>query len=241
MLMSSMAVSVSRHLMDEHFTVLWANEFYYRLIGYSQAEYETKFHNHCDEYFRDNEAGLKILNEKVWGNGICRPTKLRGVSAPEKTGRFHALGQAGGLLTDEYMDGRQIAYTTMIDVTNLMQMQKERSIAYDSIPGFIIKHRILPQSIVMLDASEQIEDIFDVSRDDIEAADPFSVLAQESRELIKSRMPVLRRREPLEATIHTRDKHGRDRWFHINGTCIDTVSDDPVYLTMFIDITISRN
>lgn len=64
-----------------------------------------------------------------------------------------------GFLTDEYMDGRQIAYTTMIDVTNLMQMQKERSIAYDSIPGFIIKHRILPQSIVMLDASEQIEDI----------------------------------------------------------------------------------
>ena len=63
------------------------------------------------------------------------------------------------------------------------------------------------------------------------------MLAQESRELIKSRMPVLRRREPLEATIHTRDKHGRDRWFHINGTCIDTVSDDPVYLTMFIDIT----
>ena len=237
MLMSSMAVSVSRHLMDEHFTVLWANEFYYRLIGYSQAEYETKFHNHCDEYFRDNEAGLKILNEKVWGMVSADQRSYEAYLPLKKPDGSMLWAKLVGFLTDEYMDGRQIAYTTMIDVTNLMQMQKERSIAYDSIPGFIIKHRILPQSIVMLDASEQIEDIFDVSRDDIEAADPFSVLAQESRELIKSRMPVLRRREPLEATIHTRDKHGRDRWFHINGTCIDTVSDDPVYLTMFIDIT----
>ena len=237
MLMSSMAVSVSRHLMDEHFTVLWANEFYYRLIGYSQAEYENKFHNHCDEYFRDNEAGLKILNEKVWGMVSADQRSYEAYLPLKKPDGSMLWAKLVGFLTDEYMDGRQIAYTTMIDVTNLMQMQKERSIAYDSIPGFIIKHRILPQSIVMLDASEQIEDIFDVSRDDIEAADPFSVLAQESRELIKSRMPVLRRREPLEATIHTRDKHGRDRWFHINGTCIDTVSDDPVYLTMFIDIT----
>ena len=34
-----------------------------------------------------------------------------------------------GFLTDEYMDGIQIAYTTMIDVTDLVQTQKERSIA----------------------------------------------------------------------------------------------------------------
>ena len=237
MLMSSMAVSVSRHLMDEHFTVLWANEFYYRLIGYSQSEYEAKFHNHCDEYFRDNETGFKILNEKVQSMVSANERSYEAYLPLKKPDGTMLWAKLVGFLTDEYMDGKQFAYTTMIDVTTLMQMQKERSIAYDSIPGFIIKHRILPQSIVMLDASEQIEDIFDVSQGDIEAADPFSVLAEESRELIKSRIPALRRGEPLEATIHARDKHGRDRWFHINSTCVDTVSDDPVYLTMFIDIT----
>ena len=35
--MKTMKVSVSRHLVDEHFTVLWANHFYYELIGYSKA------------------------------------------------------------------------------------------------------------------------------------------------------------------------------------------------------------
>lgn len=29
-----MGVSVSKHLLDEHFTVLWANDAYYELIGY---------------------------------------------------------------------------------------------------------------------------------------------------------------------------------------------------------------
>ena len=58
------------------------------------------------------------------------------------------------------MDGIQIAYTTMIDVTDLVQTQKERSIAYENIPGFIVGHRIPPQGIVMLDASERIKDIF---------------------------------------------------------------------------------
>ena len=32
-----MEVSVSRHLMDEHFTVIWANECYYRMIGYTKG------------------------------------------------------------------------------------------------------------------------------------------------------------------------------------------------------------
>ena len=66
-----------------------------------------------------------------------------------------------GFLTDEYMDGIQIAYTTqMIDVTDLVQTRRRRSIAYENIPGFIVRHRILPQGIVMLDASERIKDIF---------------------------------------------------------------------------------
>lgn len=37
-LMSSMRVSVSKHLLDECFTVVWANDYYYDLIGYPKAE-----------------------------------------------------------------------------------------------------------------------------------------------------------------------------------------------------------
>ena len=50
--MTLMNVSVSKHLFDEHFTVLWANDYFYQLIGYTKDEYEASFHNHVDEYFK---------------------------------------------------------------------------------------------------------------------------------------------------------------------------------------------
>ena len=34
--MTSMNVSVSKHLLDKHFTVLWANDYFYSLIGYQR-------------------------------------------------------------------------------------------------------------------------------------------------------------------------------------------------------------
>lgn len=33
-LMGTMKVSVSKHLLDEYFTTVWANDYYYDLIGY---------------------------------------------------------------------------------------------------------------------------------------------------------------------------------------------------------------
>lgn len=32
-LMQLLEVSVSKHLLDEHFTLIWANDFYYQMIG----------------------------------------------------------------------------------------------------------------------------------------------------------------------------------------------------------------
>lgn len=34
LLMGLTGASVSKHLLDEHFTLLWANDFYYDMIGY---------------------------------------------------------------------------------------------------------------------------------------------------------------------------------------------------------------
>ncbi len=51
MLMSSLRVSVSKHLLDEYFTVVWANDYFYEKTGYSKEEYEAIYHNHCSEYF----------------------------------------------------------------------------------------------------------------------------------------------------------------------------------------------
>ena len=45
-LMHLLGVSVSKHLLDEHFTLIWANEFYYKTIGWPKEEYEAN--TECD-------------------------------------------------------------------------------------------------------------------------------------------------------------------------------------------------
>ena len=47
MLMGVLGASVSKHLMDEHLTCIWANNYYYELIGYTKAEYETRRGGKC--------------------------------------------------------------------------------------------------------------------------------------------------------------------------------------------------
>ena len=60
-----MKVSVSRHLVDKHFTVVEANDFYYELIGYTREEYEAAFHNHCNEYFKTNEGSWEKIHSRI--------------------------------------------------------------------------------------------------------------------------------------------------------------------------------
>ena len=57
-LMNMLHVSVSKHLLDEHFTMVWANSFYYDLIGYPKEEYEALYHNHCDTYYVNDALGI---------------------------------------------------------------------------------------------------------------------------------------------------------------------------------------
>ena len=64
-LMQLLGVSVSKHLLDEHFTLVWANEFYYKLIGWPKAEYEATFHNRPDLYYQNDPKEWEELSNTV--------------------------------------------------------------------------------------------------------------------------------------------------------------------------------
>lgn len=165
MLMQAMKVSVSRHLVDKHFTVVEANDFYYELIGYTREEYEAAFHNHCDEYFKTNEGSWEKIHsriEEMYAAGKTSYELFVPLKLPDGSTNWVKMT---GFFTDEYQDGMQLAYTTMVDVTELMQIQQEKAVAYDNIPGFIVKHRILKDKIVMIGASDGITDVFNVDLD----------------------------------------------------------------------------
>ena len=71
MLMSALNVSVSKHLIDEHYTCVRAYEYYYRLIGYSK------------EKIRDPvpQPPRRILSEQPGGMGDADTESKRGSGA----------------------------------------------------------------------------------------------------------------------------------------------------------------
>lgn len=123
MFMSVMNVSVSKHLWDEHFTVLWANDYFYKLIGYQPEEYVALFHNHVDEYFWDNPGAVAAMGE------IIRNAYDLGESGyefecqmPTKSGKMTWI-RVTGRFTDEVYQGLPVIYTTYMDITSLKEMQ----------------------------------------------------------------------------------------------------------------------
>ena len=142
LLMCTMGVSVSKHLMDEHFTVLWANDFYYDLIGYPKEEYEATFHNQCDLFFADSpdawntvvDAVMKAVEEERNGYEVY-------VQMKRKNGSM-IWTKITATFTNEIHNGYPISYTVITNVDEMMQKRIEQSIAYENIPGFIAKYTI---------------------------------------------------------------------------------------------------
>lgn len=128
MLMSSMNVSVSKHLMDEYFTVIWANDYFYERTLYTKEEYEAIYRNRCSDYFKQDLVEFtkfKRAIETAIENGdpgyecICKmPQKGGGYIWIKITGRF----------TEETCNGIPVIYSVFTDVTQAVEqreLQKE--------------------------------------------------------------------------------------------------------------------
>lgn len=123
LLMGLMGVSVSKHLLDEHFTLLWANDFYYDLIGYPKEEYERLFQNRPDIYFKEHKEAWNLLGQKVYDaianntNGYEAIMKMP-IKGGSKWVKFTAT------FTDQLQNGIPISYTVMIDITDITEQRE---------------------------------------------------------------------------------------------------------------------
>lgn len=123
-LMNSLGVSVSRHLVNEHFTVIWANSYYYSMFGYTKEEYECLFDNQCDRFFVGHEdewdkIGVAVMSALERGDASYSCI----VPMPCKNGSTKWI-KLNGTFTDLVVDGAMVAYTVMTDVDDLMNTQQ---------------------------------------------------------------------------------------------------------------------
>ncbi len=124
LLMDMLHVSVSKHKLDEDFTLVWANAYYYEFIGYPREEYEQLFHNSPREYFASDPEDLATIAAYVSDaleHGRSGYECLARMQA--KSGKFLWVKFAGTFI-DEYVDGYQLSYTVMTDVTDLVEARQ---------------------------------------------------------------------------------------------------------------------
>lgn len=237
LLMGLTGASVSKHLLDEHFTLLWANDFYYDMIGYPKEEYEALFHNKPDLYFKGYGEAWNILSKNVYETIANKASGYETViQMPTRKGKRWT--KITSTFTDQLQDGIPISYTVMTDVEDVMRRRIEQTITYDNIPGFISKHKVHKDgSFTLLEANDKYMDFSGIDKNSFLSFSPFSRLDETSRNTMNAHIPCMLKGEPVHFVIQSKDKNGNGAWLQLNGECIGWEGDEPIYLIVYINIT----
>ena len=123
-LMDTLRVGVSKHKIDEGFTLVWANPYFYEMLGTTAEEYAAVYHNSPVCFYQNDPEFLAILNEHVMDalehdrSGYSCTTGVHTTS-----GELKWIKLASTFL-DEYVDGYRLSYTTMTEVTDLVEARQ---------------------------------------------------------------------------------------------------------------------
>lgn len=235
-LMRLLGVSVSKHLLDEHYTLIWANDFYYQLIGWPKEEYVAKFRNRPDLYYADHPEEWNELVSTVTEalrthqNGYNLVTRM-----PRKDGS-HVWVNISNVFGEEYINGNPVSYTVITDVDDLVRMQKEQSITYDNLPGFVAKFQVNENGFRFLEGNERFRKFFGYKQNSTDYG-LSNLDTEKNRQAYAQHFPLMRKGERVHFTLQAKDKTGGNVWLQLNADCIDRVNGNPVYLVIYIDIT----
>ena len=240
LLMNTMQVSVSKHTLDEHFTLVWSNDFYYQLIRYPKDEYEELFHNRPDIYYpyHHYEDELKKIQDAVMGAIEAGRTKYSIITRMPVKGGGHVWVQLHGVITTKTYNGYPIAYSVLVDVDDFMKMQKAQSITYNNISGFVAKYLIKDYlHIELLEANDQFAAFFGAT----EKRDPndpvFRMNVEANKEHIIPQLDKVQKGEHVRFLAKLRNRKGKIVFMQANGDCVDWIDGIPVYLIIYIDVT----
>lgn len=240
LLMKSMQVSVSKHLLDEVFTMIWANEFYYKLIGYPREEYEELFQNRPDIYYKYHhyeEEMQKITNAVLEALKAGRSEYVLITRMPVK-GSAHRWVRMNGFFTQNTVDGSRISYTVITDVNDLVEMELARSVTYNNIPGFVAKYLVKEHlHLELLEANDRFNSFFGVKNTTDLTDAVFQMNINANREALISQLDNIEKGKHIKLLAKVQNRNGKILWMQVNGDCVDWIDGYPVYLVMYVDVT----
>lgn len=230
----SLNASVSKHLLDEHFTLVAANDRYYEMFGYTKEEYVRLFRNRPDLYYADDPDGWKELGQIVTNamingdNGYTYIGRMK-----HKDGRKIWVRLVAHFI-DEYVNGYQVSYSVMMDISDLMQSKIEKDVTQNIFPGLISKYKVTKSGYEFLEGNQKFHNLFENNKlsfdcNDINKDSELSSLCNMHEEFHKG--------VSASFTVSPSTKNGKKCYLKVNAECIDWIGNDPVFLLIYTDIT----
>ena len=123
----------------------------------------------------------------------------------------------------------------MTNIDNLVKIQKEQSVTYESLPGFVAKYRIDPDmNLTLLSANARFMEYFGEAG---ESSPLYQRNIDVNMEIILKYGEEIRKGAPVHFVISVKARSGQNMYLQVNATCVDWQNGSPVYLAIFIDIT----
>lgn len=150
---------VSKHLLDNNLSLLWANNFFYNMCGYSEQEYQEKFGKSTLQLVQsedlalvidaladltENEENSKILNFRIQ----CADGRIKWVNA--------VLARSGA-----FEQGFPVINLVLSDITNLKIAETKAMLEEQKY-------------LIISDISEELPYEYDIASDTITFADKFN-------------------------------------------------------------------
>lgn len=123
-LMNALHVSVFKCLLDEKFTAIWCNNYFFESTGYTKEEYINIYHYSIRDYFSrmaDEYDQIAAIVMEAMQQG--RPGFECVSRMPQKSGSFIWI-KVVGTFTNEIRDGIPVLYVVYTDITDVIEQQE---------------------------------------------------------------------------------------------------------------------
>lgn len=229
---------------NSEMTILYANEFFYTLHGYTKDEYIDQFGtNALARIHPDDAQRFKASVARQLNMGTALRFEYRVI---KKDGSICWLMIKGQMTANE----QRIAYLcSCIDITSmkvsyqdLAKSKQDLDVISNNVPGGVIKVRV--SDFKILYANNTFFDISGYSR--LEYEEKFDniciglVVPEDIASLQEQIKLSLREHTPLSTEYRILHKSGQVRWSHLNASLIESDNQGPVFLCVIIDNTMQK-
>lgn len=234
---SDMRISIVQFSMQSGLKMCWANRYFYQLLGYEKNEF--------DKLFDKAGKGLFIheIDQYAYLYEIAKEAFIEGKSSfdalirlPSKIEDFIWVN-AIGTFSHEKLEGMPLLYVTFANVNEIVKLQKEQLITYGNIPGFVAKIKYTPDRLKVLYANEQFTSFFG-KKIKGRPNEIYTINVKQNLLILKDHDEAFKKGESVSFEILATDVNAKHANFQVHASCIDWQDKNPIYLVVFIDISI---